>query len=130
VNSLVLFDTHVIVWSVTGDTRLGKETRGLLQRAISKGVATISAANVYELVWIAGYRNVTLGAPPDVILDRLAKSGLRVLEIDSAAARLAATLKLPHGDPIDRMLSAAALQSPAGNSRCHAAEFADRPDNT
>jgi PIN domain nuclease of toxin-antitoxin system len=109
VSSLVLFDTHVIIWLIAGDRRLGLETRRLLQNAISAGVAAISSAVVYEFVWIATQGRAKMDTPYPDVLKGITQAGLHILDIDEHAARSAAELALTHGDPIDRFIAAGAL---------------------
>jgi PIN domain nuclease of toxin-antitoxin system len=113
VRSLVLFDTHVIIWSITGDRRLGRETRRLLQSAVSAGAAAISSAAVYELVWIAIQGRAKMETPYPAVLDGIIQAGFRILDIDEHTARSAAELALAHGDPIDRFIAAGAVNRAA-----------------
>jgi PIN domain nuclease of toxin-antitoxin system len=109
VASLVLLDTHVIVWLITGDKRLGRETRMLLDKSITTGIAAISAISVYEFSWIISRRQISLGVSADTALDRLTHSGIQTLDMSGAIARLGAEMPLTHGDPIDRIIAATAL---------------------
>jgi PIN domain nuclease of toxin-antitoxin system len=111
VSSLVLFDTHVVIWSIAGDRRLGPETRSLLRNAINTGIAAISAATVYEFAWIVLKRRAAIDRPYPEALEGLSKAGVRTVGIDDATARTGASLDLGHGDPIDRFIAATALQT-------------------
>jgi PIN domain nuclease of toxin-antitoxin system len=109
VASLVLLDTHVIVWLITGDKRLGRETRMLLDKSITTGIAAISAISVYEFSWIISRRQISLGVSADTALDRLTHSGIQTLDMSGAIARLGAAMPFTHGDPMDRIIAATAM---------------------
>ena len=107
--SVVLLDTHVIIWLITGDRRLGRETRILLNKSIATGIAAISAISVYEFSWIVSRRQVGLGVSANTALDRLTDAGIRTLDMSGAIARLGAAMPLTHGDPMDRIIAATAM---------------------
>ena len=47
---MILLDTHVLVWAVTGDTaKLPQQTLDDIDRAIGRGEAAVSAATFWEL---------------------------------------------------------------------------------
>jgi PIN domain nuclease of toxin-antitoxin system len=111
VSSLVLFDTHVVIWSIAGDRRLGPETRSLLRSTINAGIAAISVASVYELAWVVLQQRAAIDQTYPDALEGLSKAGVRTVDINDATARTAAALDLGHGDPIDRFIAATALQT-------------------
>lgn len=106
----VLLDTHVLVWLVSGDTRLAPAARRLIDQAAAGAQVWVSAITPWEIGMLVAKGSLTLAR--DVaqwVQEVLALPGVRLAplqpEIAVAATRLPGDL---HGDPADRMLAATA----------------------
>lgn len=103
----ILLDTHVLLWALTGDARLGKARTMILDRANDIAVST---ASYLELAIKAsqGKIDVDLGQ----IRSAVDASGYDELPIVGAHAEVLAGLPWHHKDPFDRILVAQALAEP------------------
>ena len=110
---MLLLDTHVLIWSVSGDVRrLGRRTRTLLTRAEARGELRVSALTIFEIVALHTLGRLTLRhAPERWIRDALDVAGVRVAELSYDAALDAGAIpRSALEDPIDRLLVATARQ--------------------
>ena len=101
---LYLLDTHVFLWFVMGDRRLGQEVNAIIRNAA--GQAYLSIASIWEISIKQG-----LGKLPPLTTDPkdvMSATGLMPLNISIEHAKLAGRLPLLHRDPFDRMLVAQA----------------------
>lgn len=99
----MLVDTHVMLWLVSGDDRLGPRARSALVAAPERLASTAS-------LWEAAIK-VQIGklAAPETLPDLVTAAGLEWLPIDAHHAWGIRTLRgLPHRDPFDRLLLAQA----------------------
>lgn len=110
----MLLDTHVWIWAVDGNTRLGAKTRRALDRASLKapGSLCVSAVSAFEVAALhtAGRLQLNL-AVERWIREATHRAQLRTLEIDrdvSVDAGLIPAAAL--ADPIDRWLVATARE--------------------
>ncbi len=110
---MVVLDTHVLIWFITGDSRLGRQAARAVSDAIASRTAALSAASVFELSWLATRQRIVLNAPVERYLSGLADAGLTVVVIDAAQALLASALPIRQGDPMDRFIAAAAIADEA-----------------
>lgn len=103
----ILLDTHVLLWALTGDARLGKARAMILDRANDIAVST---ASYLELAIKAsqGKIDVDLGQ----IRSAVDASGYDELPIVGAHTEVLAGLPWHHKDPFDRILVAQALAEP------------------
>ena len=101
---IALLDTHVLLWWLADDRRLGAGARALV--AGPDNAVYVSAASVWEI----GMKRALgkLDAPDDLI-DAVERSGFDPLPIGLAHAELAGALPRHHDDPFDRMLVAQAM---------------------
>ena len=102
--ALYLLDTHVFLWFVMGDRRLGREVNEIIRNAA--GQAYLSVASIWEISIKQG-----LGKLPPLTTDPeevMSATGLMPLSISIEHAKLAGQLPLLHRDPFDRMLVAQA----------------------
>lgn len=110
---MLLLDTHVLIWSVSGDERrLGRRTRSLLTRAESRGELRVSALTLFEITALHTQGRLTLRQPAERwIRDALDLTGVRIVELSYDAAVDAGSIPRSRlEDPIDRLLVAAARQ--------------------
>ena len=108
--SVILLDTHVLIWSLQDAPALGPEARILLDEQILAEGLMISAITVWEIALLARKSRITLGM--DVakwIEDALALPGLVLGAFDPPIA--IGSVMLPgnfHNDPADRIIIATA----------------------
>jgi len=104
----VILDTHVLIWFVEGDERLGMRTRGDIEAATAP--ILISAITPWEIAMLAEKERIALGQNVrSWIADVLTRDGisLAALEPDIAVE----STRLPgqiHNDPADRIIIATA----------------------
>jgi PIN domain nuclease of toxin-antitoxin system len=98
----LLLDTHVALWGITADPRLGDE---FLERLRHDPDIFLSPVTLWEITVkrAAG----KLDGPPD-LAERVRDMGFRELPITQAHGIAAGRLPLHHRDPFDRMLVAQA----------------------
>jgi len=99
----LLLDTHVLLWSLAGDDRLGDRAVDLIEDG--RNVVYVSAASIWE---ISIKRSLgKLRVPGDVPTEVDAASFVRLPISFEHAVEVAALPDL-HADPFDRMLIAQA----------------------
>jgi PIN domain nuclease of toxin-antitoxin system len=103
----LLLDTHVYLWAVTDDTRLGGVARKLILDAEE---VFVSSASIWEASIKAGLGK--LDADVDLLVSEIAASGFVELPVRATHAALVRTLPDIHRDPFDRLLVAQALLEP------------------
>lgn len=98
----LLLDTHVVLWWLADDTRLGNVARTAIAGAPEVAVSAVTA-------WEINLKSA-LGKleAPDDLRQQLAGSGMRELPISFAHAEELRSLPAHHRDPFDRMLIAQA----------------------
>lgn len=98
-----LLDTHVLLWWLEDNQKLGGEIRRIL--ADPENTIFVSAASVWEI----GIKQM-LGKleAPESVLDLLEEEGFKELPMTARHADAAARLTPLHRDPFDRMLVAQA----------------------
>lgn len=108
--SLLLLDTHTLVWSINEGPKLGKGAKESIRAAGDEGRILVSAITPWEIALLASKGRLTLGT--DVIhwvRDALTIPGLTLVQLEPEIA--VASTRLPfemHPDPADRILVATA----------------------
>ncbi|GAA4383687.1 type II toxin-antitoxin system VapC family toxin [Agromyces bauzanensis] len=100
----LLLDTHVLLWWLADDRRLGDDHRDLISDA--SNIVLVSAMTVAEIAI-----KTSLGklAAPDDLLPTLEAGGFDGLTFESRHAEVLRSLPWHHRDPFDRMLIAQAI---------------------
>ncbi|MBU9762552.1 type II toxin-antitoxin system VapC family toxin [Mycobacterium sp. TNTM28] len=98
----LLLDTHVLLWLLEDNPRLGAEARN---RITHSPVVFVSAASTWELTIKAAIGKLTL---PDGLDEAISRSGLRDLPITRRHTLASDITALPHKDPFDAILVAQA----------------------
>ena len=105
----LLLDTHVFLWYISGDNRLG----GSIRDAISdpKNDVYLSVISVWESIIKHQIGKLQLPRPPEEYLPaQRARHLVSSLELDEASVANLASLPPIHRDPFDRMLVCQAIQ--------------------
>lgn len=106
----MVVDTHVLIWAVQGDGRLGPTARRLIDEAATAGQLQVSAITPWEIAMLAQRGRLALGRDVGAWLNdalRLPGIGLSPL----APAICVDSVRMPgdlHGDPADRLIIATA----------------------
>jgi PIN domain nuclease of toxin-antitoxin system len=100
--SEVLLDSHVVLWLLADNKRLGRQTRGHIERSAA---VYVSAASTWELNLKSALGKLEL---PAGFGDALTASGLKDLPVTRAHTLDSDLLSLPHRDPFDAILIAQA----------------------
>ena len=100
---MLLLDTHVLLWYMEDNPRLGAEIRTAMERAAPQ--VFVSLASVWEMSIKSALGKLHM--PPNLAAT-LAATGVQLLPITLAHALAAGALPSHHRDPFDRMLVAQA----------------------
>lgn len=98
----LLLDTHVVLWLLDDNPRLG---HGARDRIVAARPAFVSAASVWEMSIKASLSKLTL---PTDLDEAITASGLGDLPVTRVHASAFDITALPHRDPFDAMLVAQA----------------------
>jgi PIN domain nuclease of toxin-antitoxin system len=100
----LLLDTHVLLWWLADDRRLGKQARALI--AAADNTIYVSAASAWE---ISIKRTLGKLKAPASLDSTIEDAGFEKLVIEFQHGERAGALPPLHNDPFDRMLIAQAL---------------------
>ena len=107
---MILLDTHVLLWLLSDDRRMGEQTREALDRSWASGESAVSAITFWEVAMLANKRRLSLSADLGAWRASLLDAGLVEIGVDGAVGIRAGLLRDLHGDPADRLIVATALQ--------------------
>ncbi len=107
---MLLLDTHALVWSRVGDTRLGRWARDRIERAAQTGEAAVSAITFWELAMLHEKGRLRIFADIRSWRATLVDEGLREIPVDGHIGIRATGLANFHPDPADRIIVATALE--------------------
>lgn len=107
---MILLDTHVLIWAVNADSRLGDEASAIIEESARGDEVLISAITPWEVALLAEKGRLQLERDTQDWLDAaLALPGLRLAPIEPALA--VDSVRLPgsfNADPADRLIIATA----------------------
>jgi PIN domain nuclease of toxin-antitoxin system len=105
-----MLDTHVLVWALADDARLGRKARAAIEESVAKAGVLVSAITPWEIAMLAQKGRLVLGRETAAWIDAaLAVPGIRLAALEPAIA--IDSVRLPgeiHADPADRIIIATA----------------------
>jgi PIN domain nuclease of toxin-antitoxin system len=107
----ILLDTHLLIWALTGSTKLPSEARVAIED--SRNDVLFSAASIWEIGIKRQLRRLDFSFSPRAIVAASTDAGFTELPINSTAAARVGELPTHHRDPFDRILIAQAFEEPA-----------------
>jgi PIN domain nuclease of toxin-antitoxin system len=103
----MLLDTHVLIWLLLEDARLGRAARQTI--TTFKGQAYLSAITAWEIGMLVGKGRVGIADVAGWFDEVVAEGRFEIVPVGTAIAIDAGTLQAGvHGDPADRILIATA----------------------
>lgn len=107
---MIVLDTHVLVWWVSGDPALSKVASEVIAQEQSDGEIIISSISAWEIAMLVERNKLLLSMDVDSWLATVAQiDGVRFVSVDISIATK--SVQLPgvfHKDPADRMIVATA----------------------
>ncbi len=110
---MILLDTHVLVWLAGAEERLSPEAQDTIE---SGDELAISTASVQEIAYLVALGRLAMDRPVETwIGDALNVHGVRVLAPTVSTALRAGSFDPVefHGDPVDRLIYATAVEHDA-----------------
>jgi PIN domain nuclease of toxin-antitoxin system len=113
VTDTLLLDTHIVLWLDSGDNRLRRSTRALIDDCWQDGgTVCLSAVTAWEIALLVDTGRVELDIPLEGWIARfLERPGIKPAPLGHRAAVRSYELHhLEHRDPADRLLIATAIE--------------------
>ncbi|MGH6921873.1 MAG: type II toxin-antitoxin system VapC family toxin [Geminicoccaceae bacterium] len=106
--SLILLDTHCLIWMDQADTRMGGSARDLADAAIETTELAISMISFWEVAWLVARGRLRVRGPVARWRRELLERGIVELPLGGRTCIAAAQLEDFHADPADRFIVASA----------------------
>lgn len=107
--TLILLDTHAVLWSMGDAARLSAKARHAIEEARREGPVYVASITLLEVARLTAAKRIVTPATLDALLSSI-ETDFAVLPITAAVA--AATTRLPTTyplDPADRIIGATTL---------------------
>ncbi|WP_419859732.1 type II toxin-antitoxin system VapC family toxin [Candidatus Palauibacter sp.] len=107
---MILLDTHVLLWHGRGDRRLGRRARRMVERALPRRRAAVSAISFWEVAMRVHSGRLDILMDPEALRRDLLAQGLVEIPVSGLIGVRAGLLTGLRGDPADRLIVATALE--------------------
>lgn len=108
---MIVLDTHVLVWWVSGSGRLSVRGKRAIDQGLRRGPAIVSTISLLEIATAVRRGRLELGSPLELWLaDLRSLPELEFQPVTAGIAELAGSFdEATPGDPADRIIVATAL---------------------
>ncbi len=107
---MIVLDTHVLLWAVDQQRKLGRKAKALIDRSWPSGQLATSAMTFWEIGLLQSWRRIDLPSSVEKWREELLTAGLGELPVDGVIAMRALQLVGLPDDPIDRLITATTLE--------------------
>jgi len=107
--TLILLDTHALIWLDQDDPALGLVARQSIDAALNDNCLTVSAISFWELAMLVAKGRIVMDLPLPAWRQDLLDLGLIEIPVDGEVGIAAVQLEDLHNDPADRIIIATAL---------------------
>jgi PIN domain nuclease of toxin-antitoxin system len=108
--TMILLDTHVLIWLDEGSHRLGKKALQQINKEFEGGVIAVSAISFWEISMLIQKQRLEIQMPLDDWRGELIQSGIQEIPVDGSIAIYSGGLQNFHGDPADHLIVATSLK--------------------
>jgi PIN domain nuclease of toxin-antitoxin system len=105
----LLVDTHVLIWVMGDDRRIGRRARTTINRALTGDSLLLSAVSFWEVARLVRQGRLEIDSEPAAWRKGVLDGGFQEIALDGDIGIRAAGLGGLSGDPIDRFIVATAL---------------------
>ncbi len=111
----LLLDTHIWLWAMLGDPKLGKPFQGAFERALEANSVLVSSMSIWEVGMLVEKKRIQIDMDTlDWVEQALDIPGMQLSPVTpKIAIQSTKLLDEVHGDPIDRLLIATAFEENA-----------------
>ena len=106
---MIVLDTHALVWLAEGNSRLGNQSRLLMDEALKAEKLFVSVITFREVAMLVGKRRLEMQMSVDAWRKSLIDNGLKEVDLTGDMVIYSAQLDDFHGDPADRMIVSTAI---------------------
>ncbi len=106
--TVVLLDTHALVWLLEGDQHLGHEARRLADMAVRQDTLLVSAMTFWEVAMLVLCRRLILVQPVPNWRHNVLELGIAEIPVSGDIGILATEFEDFPPDPADRIIAATA----------------------
>ena len=110
---MLLLDTHVLIWLDEGNPRLGKTALQSIDESLATGQLGVATISFWEVAMLVEKQRLIMKTELDVWRSDLLQTGLLEIPLRGTTAIRAGQLQMFHGDPVDRMIVATAIENAA-----------------
>src|SRR5258708_19696033 len=96
---MILLDTHVLIWLVSGERAIGPRGTACVRDALGQERLAISAFSMWEIAMLARKNRLELGDRPAAFWARVLDQGVREVPVTGRIGIPAAQLPPPHNHP-------------------------------
>lgn len=107
--SSILLDTHVLVWLLLGNKKIGKKAASLISKALQEDNLYFSAITIWEIAMLAERGRIKLAQPIHHWYKNILSFGIKEISFYGDVAIDSVLLSGFHADPSDRMIVATAI---------------------
>lgn len=104
----ILLDTHVLVWLLSGQEKIGKKTLKLIESSVKSDELYVSAISFWEVAMLVDRGRIELNQSAEHWRRDVVMFGIKEVPLCGAIALESVALKSFHPDPADRMIVATA----------------------
>lgn len=111
IESSILLDTHVILWSLLQSEELSKSAKNYIRAAQEKSSLLIASITLWEIAMLRSKKRINIYMPIKDFLQAITDiKGIRIVDISAeiAAESVLLTDNFP-GDPADRIITATSI---------------------
>lgn len=106
----IFLDTHVLVWSLEGSRRLGRQARAAITRASARDAIFVCTVSFFEIARLVDLGRLKLSMDIEPWRGKVLDFGVSEVAPMGIDAIQAARLPSLAGDPFDRMILATAMR--------------------
>lgn len=110
---MLILDTHALVWLDEGNDRLGSQSLSKIDGSLKAGTLFVSAISFWEVAMLVSKKRIKMDIDVNYWRKSLLSKGLKEIALTGEQAIYSAQLADFHGDPADRMITAAAITQSA-----------------
>lgn len=106
---MIVLDTHVLIWAVQDDPKLGKAAKALIEAEALDSEVLIPAICTWEVALVVARRQVHLGCDTTGWMRQVQNGpGYKLVALEPEIAVASVDMDWSHKDPADRMIVATA----------------------